>query len=212
MRRRKPTIERVGEQLLVMGTARVAKASREMVSGDHLLGDEEHHQQLVCSFRDVHRYAVPQIRWLIHVPNGGARNKVVAAKMAGQGVKKGWPDWQWPLRTERFVGLAIELKRPDGGDGLSSDQYDALAFLWSNDWFACCAHGSREAIRIIKAYVEGAIELRYNGPVTFLADSTAIPARVGKGKGRTRVDPKDECGGELVVFADPGATSKRWSY
>ncbi|WP_234733425.1 VRR-NUC domain-containing protein [Tellurirhabdus bombi] len=47
---------------------------------------------------------------LFAIPNGGHRNKVVAAKLKMEGVLPGVPDLQLALPRGRFHGLFIEMK------------------------------------------------------------------------------------------------------
>ena len=58
----------------------------------------------------LHEAAHPPLRLLYAVPNGGDRNKVVAAKMKAEGVKPGVPDYCLPVARDGFHGLYIELK------------------------------------------------------------------------------------------------------
>jgi hypothetical protein len=59
----------------------------------------------------LHRLKYPALDNLLHVPNGGDRHGAVAAKMKGEGVSPGFPDYLlcWP--SHGFHSLAIELKR-----------------------------------------------------------------------------------------------------
>lgn len=52
---------------------------------------------------------------LYAVPNGGHRHRVTAAKLKGEGVKRGVPDLVLPLPVAGSPGLYIELKRIKGG-------------------------------------------------------------------------------------------------
>jgi hypothetical protein len=58
----------------------------------------------------MHR-VYPELSMLFAVPNGGLRNKVVAKKLVGQGVKKGVPDIFLDVSRQGYHGLRIELKR-----------------------------------------------------------------------------------------------------
>src|SRR5690606_24999959 len=50
-----------------------------------------------------------------HIPNGGYRNPIEAAKFKRMGVKSGVPDICIPMARKGYHGLYIELKRVSGG-------------------------------------------------------------------------------------------------
>jgi len=92
-----------------------------------------------------------------HPPNGGMRNKVVAAKLKRQGVKSGVPDVliftpipKVGLMDKPYRGVAIELKRAKGGQ-VSESQGRWLDGLMECDWLVCVCHGHREAIEWLEA-------------------------------------------------------------
>ena len=58
---------------------------------------------------------IPELRLLFHIPNGGYRNKITAARMAREGVKAGVPDLFLPVSRYGKHGLFIEMKRKKGG-------------------------------------------------------------------------------------------------
>jgi hypothetical protein len=74
------------------------------------------HQEQATLFRWA---AFAEARWpelaLLHaIPNGGHRNKVVAAKLKAEGVRAGVPDLCLPVARGRWHGLYIELKAKGG--------------------------------------------------------------------------------------------------
>lgn len=84
-----------------------------------------------------------------HVPNGGWRSPREAAIMTGLGVKAGVPDILVfsPLRQYPAVrGVAIELKRADGGKGASKAQREWLERLAGCGWLVRVCNGAIEAI------------------------------------------------------------------
>lgn len=114
------------------------------------------HAEAVRFFRVVslHEAAHPDLQLLYAVPNGGLRNKVVAAKMRAEGQRPGVPDYCWPRRSAcgSFAGLYIELKRQKGGrladeqrkflDGVRAQGYRAeRADGWEQAWRLVCEHG-----------------------------------------------------------------------
>lgn len=78
-----------------------------------------------------------------HVPNGGQRNAIVAAKLKGQGVKPGVPDilvfdgilFGHPLTglAEAYKGLAIELKNGKAGR-ISPAQHEWMDAMLDRGW------------------------------------------------------------------------------
>lgn len=64
--------------------------------------------------------AVPAREIIHHVPNGGSRNKIEAAKLKGQGVLPGVWDIVCPVPVVPYAGLYIEMKA--GRNTLTKDQ------------------------------------------------------------------------------------------
>lgn len=91
-----------------------------------------------------------------HVPNGGARGRVEAARLVGQGVKRGVPDIlifearrSLPdvFAAPPIVGVAIEMKRRDFRPAaIRADQRDWLDQLRRRGWHAFIASGADYAI------------------------------------------------------------------
>lgn len=67
----------------------------------------EHSLQVQCV--QYFRFKYPS-KLIIAIPNGGARNIVVATKLRAEGVLKGVPDLFIPEPTDKYHGLWIELK------------------------------------------------------------------------------------------------------
>jgi len=59
----------------------------------------------------LHRNKYPALDNLLAIPNGGDRHAAVAAKMKGEGVSPGYPDYALDWPAQGFHGLRIELKR-----------------------------------------------------------------------------------------------------
>lgn len=96
----------------------------------------------------------PELRWLFAVPNGGHRAKRTAAAMKAEGAKAGVPDYLLPVQRGEHVGLAIELKRTDGGR-VSPEQREWLAHLASAGWHTAVAHGWEAAFDVVRDYMAG---------------------------------------------------------
>lgn len=88
---------------------------------------------------------------LIHaVPNGGARNIIVAVKLKREGVKAGVPDVSWPVARGGFIGLAIEMKHGDGNP--TKEQKWRMTKMQQEGWLCCFAWDWMAAARTIQGY------------------------------------------------------------
>ena len=73
---------------------------------------EDAHQVALFEWAAMNEKRYPDLRKLYAVPNGGQRNKIVAAKLKAQGVRAGVLDINLDVARRGFHGLRIELKRP----------------------------------------------------------------------------------------------------
>lgn len=96
----------------------------------------------------------PELMRMYHVPNGGKRNKVEAAKLKRQGVKAGVPDICLPAPRYGYHGLYIELKRQHEGT-VSEDQAEWIEYLAHEGYVAAVCHGWYEAAQLIMRYLRG---------------------------------------------------------
>jgi hypothetical protein len=90
--------------------------------------------------------------FLFSIPNGGKRNKIVAAKLKREGVKAGIPDLMLPYARGGWHGLFIEMKRIKGGS-VSKIQGERIAFLRGQNYQVKICKGAAEAIEAIKVYM-----------------------------------------------------------
>jgi len=118
------------------------------------MDSEEKEQARLATYLDAKGYV-----WF-HVPNGGHRHKVIAAKMKRAGQKRGAPDCILisgeggaPLSRP----IAIELKRVSGGS-LSKHQKYFLGEMERCGWDTFIAKGSQAAIDWLIEKVENATE------------------------------------------------------
>jgi len=65
----------------------------------------------------------PEARLMFAIPNGGHRNKVVAAKLKAEGVKPGVPDIFLPVPRANYHGMWIEMKTEKGRLSPSQKSY-----------------------------------------------------------------------------------------
>ena len=95
----------------------------------------------------------PELRLLFHIPNGGKRGKVEAARFKAEGVKPGVPDLFLPVARGGRHGLFIEMKRQKGGR-LSPDQRAWLDALRAQGYAAYVAYGWKDAAALIEKYLK----------------------------------------------------------
>lgn len=100
----------------------------------------------VAVIQQLERFAPVGATWC-HVPNGGKRGAVEAARMKGQGVMPGWPDLQIFYAGD---GYFLELKTAKGR--LSPSQKIRLFELDMAGQHTAVAYGLDDAIRILKEW------------------------------------------------------------
>ena len=100
------------------------------------------------------RAKYPELKWLFHIPNGGSRNNIEAARLKAQGVKAGVPDLMLPVkRSLGYGGLFIELKKMKGI--VSQKQKYWLDYLHCyGEYFATVCYGWEQARDVIIWYLE----------------------------------------------------------
>lgn len=96
----------------------------------------------------------PELEYFAAVPNGGHRAKATATKLKAEGVKRGVPDYMFPLRRGGYAGLAIELKRVKGGQ-TSAEQRAWITWLRGQGWRAEVCKGWEEAWAVVRDYLAG---------------------------------------------------------
>jgi hypothetical protein len=89
--------------------------------------------------------------YLIHIPNGGSRNIIEAAKFKKMGVKAGVPDLQLLVPNGLIHGLWIELKSKIGK--LQPSQRLMMQRLEEQGYLCKVCFGADEAINEIKKYL-----------------------------------------------------------
>ena len=91
-------------------------------------------------------------RMLYAIPNGGHRNKAVAAKLKAQGVRAGVPDLCLPVSRGGKHGLYIELKRRKGGR-VSPEQLEWMECLMQEGYHCAVCKGWDAAAKVIEEYL-----------------------------------------------------------
>lgn len=99
-------------------------------------------------------YKWPELDLMYHIPNGGSRNRIEAARLKAQGVKPGIPDVFLPVPKNGYHGLYIEMKRQYGG-ALSEEQKDKIPKLRNQGYRVEVCKGFQQAADVIEAYMEG---------------------------------------------------------
>lgn len=101
---------------------------------------------------------MPALRWLHHIPNGGARSTIEAKIMKGEGVKAG--PWDFFLPEVSVIhctpGMYIEMKSPgrekERRGGLSDDQYEFGLFIKDQGYVCVVAYHWLQAQEALIAY------------------------------------------------------------
>lgn len=89
---------------------------------------------------------------IFHIPNGGSRNLLEAAKLKKMGVKAGVSDLCLPIAAKGYHSLWIELKATNGRP--TAPQRKWLAFLTKQGHKAEFAYGWDQARKIICDYLD----------------------------------------------------------
>ena len=125
-----------------------------MLGGDKKLNRTESEEQiLLFEFAALMTNKIPELAELFHVPNGGHRNKAVAAKLRREGVRAGIPDIFLLVPRNGFHGLAIELKAK--GKKPTKAQEEWLERLGKRGYLAVVCHGFEDAKDLILTYLQG---------------------------------------------------------
>src|SRR5271157_2297726 len=72
------------------------------------------------------------LKYMFHIPNGGARNKITGRNLKLAGVKKGVPDICLPVAKGKYHALYIEMKSEKGE--ISIDQSEFIMVLRGNGY------------------------------------------------------------------------------
>lgn len=100
--------------------------------------------------------AIPELRLLYAVPNGGARNLIVARKLKAEGVKPGVPDLHLPVARLGFHGLWIETKTKVGR--VSPDQRVWHAALREQGHLVVVVRSALQGIELLSGYLAGLLQ------------------------------------------------------
>ena len=115
-------------------------------------GTEHSHQVAVFLWGARHLKTHPMLEWLYAIPNGGERNKIVAARLKAEGVKSGVSDLCLPFKAKGYSGLYIEMKKPGGRE--STEQKKFGAFVQTQGFLYRCCMNWQEAVETLKWYLD----------------------------------------------------------
>lgn len=103
-------------------------------------------QKSICELLDL------KAPWLLYCASaGGVRTSIAEARrMKATGYKRGFPDLFFYEPREGFMGLAIELKRPQGS--ATKDQKKWKQDLEARGYQAVIAKGREACLEIIREY------------------------------------------------------------
>ncbi len=113
---------------------------------------EDQEQMTLMSWAHRVKYGSGRLSdYLFHIPNGGSRNIIEAAKFKKLGVKAGVPDLQLIVPNGEIHGLWIELKSKKGK--LQPCQRLMIQRLEEQGYMCKVCFGADEAIDEIKKYL-----------------------------------------------------------
>lgn len=124
------------------------------VSNPNEIAGKTEHSQQVALMAAVAQYAneQPALRWLHAIPNGGDRNRVVAANLKAEGVRSGVSDLFLPSARRGYHGFYIEMKNAKGTE--SQAQIAFATHVASEGYLYLCAHSWHEAFRALMWYLD----------------------------------------------------------
>lgn len=114
--------------------------------------EEEQAQARVVKWCRANQIKYPALRWIVGSLNGVRLTYGPAVKAKKSGMNKGFPDLQLPVRTLKYSGLFIEMKRKNGGT-VSKVQREWIEHLYAQGYYIAVCHGHIEAIETIKTYL-----------------------------------------------------------
>jgi hypothetical protein len=112
--------------------------------------DTEQIQVINWAHWNIEKY--PELKWLHHIPNGGRRDRVEAAKLKEMGVKAGVSDLCLPYPKGIYCGLYIEMKY--GNNRKTDSQKEFLTDMAAAGHYAVTCYSMEDAVRIITEYLE----------------------------------------------------------
>ena len=115
---------------------------------------ESQEQTALFDWAECQKSTIPELKTMFHIPNGGSRNKIEAARLKRQGVKKGVSDVFLSCPKGGYHGLYIEMKRQKGGT-VTKEQSDWLELMAHYGYKVAVCYGAAAAIAVITEYLKG---------------------------------------------------------
>ena len=122
----------------------------------HKLVSTEHQEQ--CAVVEYLRLQYPHVVFFA-IPNGGLRNKAVAAKLKKEGVRAGVPDlfiansyFNESWKEVEWLGLFIEMKTYKGRPSIA--QIQMMNALTDANYKCVVCYSADDAIREIDSYLQ----------------------------------------------------------
>lgn len=110
---------------------------------------EDRHQRALLDWARLEARRIPELAYLVHVPNGGWRSKLEAARMKRAGVRAGYPDLLLDVARGGYHGLRIEMKAPKSELGhaprTSPEQSRWIEWLGGQGYRAVVCEGWEDA-------------------------------------------------------------------
>ena len=115
----------------------------------------------VIQWAKHHESEYPMLKWLIHIPNGGRRDRKEAAVLRQMGVKSGVSDLFLPFPAYSHIdkfsnhGLFIEMKY--GDNKVSRDQQQFLNDMEENGYYVAVCYSYNQAVKVLEGYITSTI-------------------------------------------------------
>lgn len=115
-------------------------------------GTEHAHQVAVFVWAALQFHRWPELRMMFAIPNGGERNKIVAANLKAEGVRRHVPDICLPVARGPWHGLFIEMKKLTDYR-VHEGQKEYIKQLQEQGYGACVCVGWQAAADVLEKYL-----------------------------------------------------------
>ena len=112
---------------------------------------EHDEQAAVFEWAALNRVRLPELTLLFHVPNGGKRAPVTAARLKAEGVKAGVPDLWLPVARLGYHGLVIEMKCKGGRTSIEQQWW--ISHLTAQHYYVQVCYDWQHAVAAIETYL-----------------------------------------------------------
>lgn len=122
-------------------------------------GTESGHQRAVFCWAQQNLKRFPVLKWMHHIPNGGARGEdertraIRGNAMKAEGVKRGIPDIFLPVKRGNWSGLYIEMKKPGKLNTLSDEQIEFGEFAKYQGFGWVAVDNWQDAVKVLEEYL-----------------------------------------------------------